>query len=407
MTNSLGSEALRILLHDYGGYSFTNQLGRTLAGRGHRVLYSYSLTTQLMQRFAARPAHENLEMAGIQLPRAFNRYSYLRRWRDERLHGRLVGEQVRNFQPEVVLAANTPLDAQVLIQRASREVKAAFLFWMQDLIGLAAQKNLSSRFPLLGPLLGEHYQQLEKKLVIASDEVILISDRFFSDVRGWGIASERMHLLPNWAPLEEIPLLPKENPWAKAQGLTDKFVFLYSGVLGLKHDASLFLALADSFRTYPEVRVVIVAEGPFAEKLQAQACASALENLVLLPYQPPAEYSQVLASADVLMTILNADAGTYSVPSKVNSYLCAGRPQLLSLPSDNDVAKLVSSRKIGLVSEPGDVESWLMNAHALYQNRYNHNQMAMNARAYAEENFDIERITDKFETMMKLALRGG
>ena len=141
MTNSLGSETLRILLHDYGGYSFTNQLGRTLAGRGHRVLYSYSLTTQLMQRFAPRPAHENLVMAGVQLPRTFNRYSYLRRWRDERLHGRLVGEQVRNFQPEVVLTANTPLDAQVLIQRASREVKAAFLFWMQDLIGLAAQKK--------------------------------------------------------------------------------------------------------------------------------------------------------------------------------------------------------------------------------------------------------------------------
>lgn len=399
-------EPLRVLLHDYGGYGFTAQLGRALAGRGHHVLYSYSLTTQLMQRFPSQPAQEDLMLEGIRLPRPFARYNYLQRWRDERLHGRLVAEQVRTFRPEVVLSANTPLDAQALIQQASREVKAKFIFWLQDLIGLATQNTLTLRFPLMGRLIGDHYLSLEKKLVSRSDGVILIAEDFIDHARGWGINAARIHHIPNWAPLEEIPLLPKDNPWAMAHALTDKFVFLYSGVLGLKHDTGLFLAMAASFRAHPDVRVVVVAEGPFAEKLQAQVHASALDNLMLLPYQSAAAYPQVLASADVLMTILQADASVYSVPSKVYSYICAGRPQLMAISSENAAAKLVTSRQMGLVSGPGDINAWLANAHALYQNRYNNYPMGVNARAYAEENFDIERTTDRFEGIMRLTLRG-
>ena len=397
---------MRVLLHDYGGYGFTAQLGRALAGKGHHVLYSYSLTTQLMQRFSSQPAQENLMLEGVRLPRPFARYNYLQRWRDERVHGRLVAEQVRTFKPAVVLSANTPLDAQAFIQQASREVNAKFIFWMQDLIGLATQHALSLRFPLTGRLIGDHYLRLEKKLVSRSDGVILITEDFIDHVRGWGIDAARIHHIPNWAPLEEIPLLPKDNPWAMAHALTDKFVFLYSGVLGLKHDTGLFLALAASFRAQPDVRVVVVAEGPFAQQLQAQAHACALDNLMLLPYQSAPDYPRMLASADILLTILKADASVYSVPSKVDAYFCAGRPQLLAISSENAVAKLVTSRQMGLVSGPEDINTWLANAHALYQNRYNNYQMGVNARAYAEENFDIEPITDEFEGIMRFPLRG-
>lgn len=401
----MGSGQLRVFLHDYGGYAFTAQLGRALAGRGHQVLYSHSLSSQLMQRFTTQPAKGNFTIEGVRLQKPFARYNFPLRWRDEREHGRLVAEQVRAFHPDLVLSANTPLDAQALIQRASRRVGAGFLFWMQDFIGLATKNALTPRLLLLGNLIGEHYLGLEKRLAKASDAIVVISEYFLNYLAGWGVDPARLHVIPNWAPLEEIPLLPKSNPWAHAHSLVDKFVFLFTGVLGLKHDATLFLTLADSFRKYPEVRVVVVAEGPFTEKLRAEGKARNLDNLITLPYQPAAAYPQMLASAEVLMTILKSDASVYSVPSKVYAYMCASRPQLLSISARNPAAALVTTHRMGLVSDPGDLDAWLANAHALHQNRYNNNQMGKNARVYAEANFDIDRITDIFELLMRQALK--
>lgn len=393
---------MRVLIHDYGGYAFTAQLGRALAGRGHQVLYSYSLTTQLMQRFTPHPELENFTAEGVNLPGSFARYSYLRRWRDERVHGRKVAQQVREFHPEVVLSANTPLDAQRLILSASREVGAKFIFWMQDAIGLATKNALSSSIPLIGNLIGDHYIRLERSLLSASDHLIVISDDFHDYLRGWGIDTARTSVIPNWAPLDEIPVLSSNNPWAHSHDLTDKFIFLFSGVLGLKHDLAPFIELAQAFVDHPGVRVVVVAEGMFAEKLKSESTAKSLANLIVLPYQTAVVYPQMLASADVLMTILRSAASVYSVPSKVYAYMCAARPQLLSLSARNPVAKLVTEQKMGLVSEPDDTHAWVKNAHTLYQNRYNNHQMGMNARAYAEEHFDINRIADEFEALMQV-----
>ena len=55
---------------------------------------------------------------------------------------------------------------------------------------------------------------------------------------------------------------------------------------------------------------------------------------MLLPYQPFGRLSEVLASADVLVALLESDAGAYSVPSKVLTYLAAGRPILGAIPAE-------------------------------------------------------------------------
>ena len=63
-------------------------------------------------------------------------------------------------------------------------------------------------------------------------------------------------------------------------------------------------------------------------KRPAKACGS----LRCLGFQPFEVLPDVLGSADVLVAILEPDAGVFSVPSKVLSYFCAGRPVLLAVP---------------------------------------------------------------------------
>ena len=67
--------------------------------------------------------------------------------------------------------------------------------------------------------------------------------------------------------------------------------------------------------------------------------------LMLLPFQPYEVLPEVLASADVLIAILEPDAGVFSVPSKVLSYHCAGRPILAAIPAENLAARIIERER--------------------------------------------------------------
>ena len=66
-----------------------------------------------------------------------------------------------------------------------------------------------------------------------------------------------------------------------------------------------------------------MSEGPGVEWLAAQAAEQKIKSLRCMGFQPFRALPHVLGSADVLVAILEADAGVFSVPSKVLSYFCA------------------------------------------------------------------------------------
>lgn len=393
---------MRILLHDYGGYPFTHQLGRMLAARAPGVGYYFSETTQFVQRGSASAEKDNgFHAEGLRLSTPFEKYAYLKRRAAEIEHGSLVAEKIRQGRPRVVVSANTPLDAQAVIQQASREVGARFVFWFQDAIGLATRRALHQKLPIAGDVVGAYYEHLERALVRKSDHIILIAEDFIPLMERWGVAREKMSVLPNWAPVEAITPQPKFNEWSAAQGLADKFCFLYTGILGLKHNPYLFIRLAEYFRGETGVRVVVVSEGGGADWLREEKQRRGLENLTLLPFQPAEVYPQVLGSADVLVSILSADAGAYSVPSKVLTYLCAGRPVLLAVPPENQAARIILGAGAGLIAPPKSVGAFLENAGALYQDPSRRTEYGEAARRYAVRNFDIQRITAQFEAILE------
>ena len=391
-----------ILLHDYGGYMFTYQLAQALACDGHAVAYLYSRSTQFIQRNNGDCKDEapgQLVVEGIELSAPFRKYNYFARRAQEMEHGRLVAQRIVSLQPDIVISANTPLDAQRTIQKASRAVNARFIFWLQDAIGIATGKILSQKIPVLGQIIGSYYCELEQKMLHASDEVILIDEEFHRLMKKWRIQSDKTHVIPNWAVLDQITPMNKDNEWARVHDLHDKFVFLYSGILGLKHNPAIFLHLANEYRFQKEVRVVVVAEGPGAEFLLKEKQSQGLDNLMVLPYQSYQDFPCVLAAADVLVAALGEDAGAYSVPSKVLSYLCAKRPILLSVPKENLAARIIEENQAGIAASPADPQAFLHASKALYLNQTNRSGYAENGYGYAHNNFEIQKILKRFEAI--------
>ena len=244
-------------------------------------------------------------------------------------------------------------------------------------------------------------EHLDRRQFKRSSKIIAITGDFAPILsKEFGVEASRISVVPNWALIEDIPSLPKDNPWSRLHSLHDKFVFLYSGTIGMKHNPALLLELARRHAENPDVRVVVVSEGIGAEWLRKEASAARLANLLILPYQPFADLPSVLATGDVLVGILEEEAGLFSVPSKTLSYLCAARPLLLAIPLENLAARITRDHNAGLTVAPADMEGFLTAAAKLYASPGLRATLARNARTYAEETFPIRKTAAVFEEIL-------
>lgn len=392
----MNSASLRILVHDYAGHPFQVQLSRELARRGHRVVHAWCARLQTPRGALARRPDDppELDFRPIDLGYEFDKYGLWSRWHQEKTYGTLIGKVVEEFKPDVVLSANTPLRAQAVLLSRTKRSGAGFVFWIQDVLGVGIRQALRRRLGILGEAPAALISTLERRLWREADHVVAISEDFLPRLPA-SVRTGYASVIHNWAPIDEVPVLARDNPWARAQGLDSRPWFVYTGTLGLKHNPMLLAALARHLGD--RARVVVISEGPGAELLRGQA----LPNLDVLPFQPFERMPKVMASADVLVALLEADAGEFAVPSKVLTYLCAARPLLLAVPARNLARRLVENEGTGMAVDPDDESAFLDAATRLLQDGGLRSRMARNARQYAERTFDINRITNRFESILR------
>lgn len=389
---------MRLVICEHAGHAFPAQLSRALAARGHNVLHLHATEFQAPKGALTRLPGDppGFEVEGLSLGRPFDKQNFLRRRADESRFGTLAAGRVAAFRPDVVVGCTMPLDAQSKLQRSCHARRIPFVFWVQDIYSEAIRHYVSARLGILGRGIAWYYRRLEGALLRGSDAVIAISEGFRPLLEAWRVGPGRIQVIPNWASLSEIHPVEKENGWAQRHGLHDKLVALYTGTLGLKHDPRLLRDLAQAGEQAGIV-VVVVSEGAGIDWLAKEKQALGLDNLMLLPFQPIALYPQVLGAGDVLLAMIGAEAAGFSVPSKILSYLAAGKPIVAAIAGDNDAARTIAAAQAGIVVPPGDAAAYVAEVRNLAGDRRRREALGRNARAFAEATFNIDAITDRFE----------
>jgi len=388
---------MRILINDFGGYPFPVELSRCLSKMDHVITHCYisNINTPHGNMSKNSSDGDTLEIKPIVLDFEFKKYSFTGRLKGEYEFANKVAELIDSFQPDIFLSANTPLLAQAKLQRKCRNANVKFIYWCQDIHSIALKGFLRKKIPLLGNLLFKYFEHIEINLLKKSDYIITISEDFNYIFKEWGVSTP-ISTIHNWAPLNEIKPLLKKNEWSLANNIDSKFIILYSGTLGVKHNPSLIANAAMALKNEKLFSFFVVSEGLGADYLKQQKLEHDIDNLVILPFQEYGKLPQILASADVLLSILENDAAQYSVPSKVLTYLCTNRPIILSVPKDNLAAKIVESNQAGFCIDIGNTEQLVEKIKLLANNPDLRNKLGANGRKYAEENFDMKVIAKKF-----------
>ena len=217
---------------------------------------------------------------------------------------------------------------------------------------------IGEAFRKFGPLawpLRQYLIRLEKNILRDAKSVVAISSNFEPIYRRWKQDIKKFSMYPNWTPKN---LFPHQEP--STEHSTQKIV-VYAGTLGMKHRPELLLQLADDaeFKKLGGV-VVVVSQGQGRKLLQKSE--NIRENIVLKNFLTLPELGKLFADASVLLAVLGPEASKFSVPSKIMSYLSAGKPIVASIDPNNACAKILEKTGAGIVISPDDQAAEFVNA---------------------------------------------
>jgi colanic acid biosynthesis glycosyl transferase WcaI len=394
---------VRVNLHDFTGHPFQVQLARGLAARGHDVLHLYAgqYVTGRGRLEVTTDDPETLRIEALVARLPMEKYSPVGRTRFELAYADAWRERIAREPFDVVVTANAPL---FVLSRMRRHLsERSWVLWHQDMTSLAVSAEAARTLPKpAATVVSRVAQRLEKAHVRSADAVVAIGDQFVTQYRSWGVPTDHVQVIPNWAPLDDIKPGDRDNPWSKRNQLpTDGLRLLYAGTLGRKHNPLLLLEILDAVRARGvDANLVVCSEGEGADDLAT--AARGRPDVRILGFQPADELSDVLASADVVLALLEQDAATFSVPSKVLSYLAAGRPIVGLMPANNPAAVDIQASG-GFTAGPDPAGAIAAAAWLAATAPGGFETVGAAARTLAEQRFGIDRITDEFEAVLLAA----
>lgn len=390
---------MRLLVHDYSGHPFQAELSRELAARGHDVVHStcngyVSGKGNLGSSGDQRLRFETIGRGPVR------KTSFVRRSLQETGFGLEFIRQLRREKPEVVMIANAPVPMLALAALYLAVFRVRWVLWHQDVQAVAIRSFAGDKLPARWRLAARLIEFGERWASRRADHVVVIAESFVAVHEKWGTA-DKVTVIPNWAPLDEIVPTERDNAWAKEHGLEGGVNLVYSGTLGLKHNPALLAELAARVRELGvEARLVVVNEGPAVDVVREAGLQLGVPT-TLLPFQPYERLSEVFGSADVLVVLLEKSAGAFSVPSKTLSYLCAGRPVIGLMPAENLASQLLRDAECAVFSPESEsvdeAAKWVV--EVVNDSSF---QTALNAstRRLAEHEFSREKCADQFEHIL-------
>jgi len=282
---------------------------------------------------------------------------------------------------DVVLAVNPPITTTFSAWIVAKLHRAPLVVGIQDVwpdcVILVGQ--------LKGYLMIKISYLMERIQYKIADRVIVLSQSMKDNlVKKKNVPEEKIAIIPNWADLDVVKPLPKENVFREELDFRDRCIVLFAGNHGYIAALECVLETAKILRDNSEIGFLFVGEGNVKQGLVEIAEAENLPNVRFLSTQPAELLSEVLASADIGLVTLRSTLGELNVPSKVYSLMAAARPILAAVPENSEITTLVEETNCGICIAPEDPQK-LADAVLEIYHRYDEIEaLGKNGRDYLE-----------------------
>jgi colanic acid biosynthesis glycosyl transferase WcaI len=302
---------------------------------------------------------------------------------------------------DIVVAISPPLQLALTGWIVSRLRRTPLFLHIQDLVpdaavatGMLLESSMSVRVA----------RRLERFAYRHSAGIGVICDGFRDNLKSKGVDGSKIAVLPNCIDLEFMQPYERAGAFRTRWGIQpSEFLVMYSGSVGLKQGLETLIEAAIRLRHEPEIRFVIVGEGPCLDDLIARAKSHQLTNVRFLPLQPREDLPQQLAAADMLAITQKQAVTDIVFPGKLLYYMAAARPILAAVSAASETGRFIAAQDVGVVTPPEDSVA-LANAIVAMRQR-GAGEMGRRGRAVVERRFDrrvvLPAFVDHLETVAR------
>lgn len=265
------------------------------------------------------------------------------------------------------------------------------VLWVQDLWpeSLSATGYVKNRFLL------RMVETMVRYIYRHTDSILIQSEAFRVPVARLARDSDKIRYYPNAVEMtrpSSAPPSPEADTLTKdiAQG----FSVVFAGNLGTAQSVETMVDAAEKLRAHADVRFFLVGSGSRLDWLRLEIARRGLSNVILPGRFPSTAMPAFYAAASALLVSLSDEAiFAYTIPSKLQGYLAAGRPIIASLNGEG--ARVVAEANAGVGCAAGDADA--LAAAVMHLRSLSQPERAVlgdNGRRYAAEHYSLDRLAN-------------
>jgi len=292
----------------------------------------------------------------------------------------------RKFE-SILMFAPSPITSAIPAIFLKWRKKSHLAIWVQDLW----PDSLSATGFLHHSWLLKMVGWLVQCIYACADTVLIQSKAFQVPVTRYASADKVIYY-PNSFDMAQMSGDGEDAiPDNLANLLESHFCLVFAGNIGKGQAIETLVEAAAYLKDLPDFRLVLVGSGSMLGWVRERQVAEGLDNMVLPGRFPMDVMSQIYRrAAGLVVTLKNEEIFTYTIPSKVQAYLAAGKPIIAALNGEG--ARVVSEASAGLICPAEDAKALACTVRTLYaMTAIERDRMGAAGRAYFLAHFEMHR----------------
>lgn len=201
-----------------------------------------------------------------------------------------------------------------------------------------------------------------------SDSILIQSEGFRTSVERLVNDKKKIRFYPNSAEDVSVKLVSEFQNIRVVEDVAQSFSIVFAGNIGTVQSCETIVDAAKLLQVVHNIKFFLVGSGSMADSIAQNIATNRLDNVVMTGRVPAEDMVSIYASASVLLLSLQDDpALSATIPSKLQSYLAAGKPIIVS--SNGESADILIKANAGLASPAGNAEALANAVLRLYEMR--------------------------------------
>lgn len=257
------------------------------------------------------------------------------------------------------------------------------VLWVQDLWPEALQATEFVKNRWLLHIIGAVVRLIYR----FSDSILIQSEAFRSSIERLAIRKDKIRFFPNSAEDSSVDLAVAGQESAMVRDVGQSFSILFAGNIGTAQSCETIIEAARLVQNVQSIKFYLIGSGSMTEAISKSISENKLANVVMMARVSPEKMASIYASASVLLLSLRDDpALSATIPSKLQSYLAAGKPIIVS--SNGEPASIIGKANAGLSCPAGDAQALAKAVLRLYEMLpAERARLGINGRKYFMDNY--------------------